>query len=357
MDNGVKKRAGIAVLIVIGVIVVSLLILFGVLFLGGLFITKLAETPREERNDYAEKNAVSYIENKYGFTPKVVSSSVVKESTGPFSSTKTDNCEVHMKNGSKRFTVIIPCVSKSDNGYDNYQYQEILDDYKKFLEEKFDTKIAYIDLDMYTDIPGYSKKTQCTHNLYKNKNFSEVIKHGFLTSVVYDNKDEIYDYMKSLDNEFGVDGMFYEVDINGFVNESRYKEITKSEMNFPDYYYLNFRITRNSRETDLKEYKEIKTDIGLIKYEDVEYERFSYKKISDKCYHITYDTPVERNNKTLYVYISKKDFNIKYEQDYHYTVSGEKRNIDTIYGNKTVSHFRSIIYSKDQEYDLCLVKN
>lgn len=92
---------------------------------------------REQREEsqknllQAEKNAVSYIEEKYGFTADITNSKVESEG-GLFGPTFTGYAFIEMKHDEKRFTVYIDGKTVNQDGRDNYQEEEIT----KFIENK-----------------------------------------------------------------------------------------------------------------------------------------------------------------------------------------------------------------------------
>lgn len=81
----------------------------------------------------ARKNAVEYIENKYGFTPDIISAEQERQ-PGMFNSTPLSTVLVKMKYEDKAFNVYIDGENENTNGKDNYQFNEIKDGMKKFAD-------------------------------------------------------------------------------------------------------------------------------------------------------------------------------------------------------------------------------
>ena len=101
----------------------------------------------------AKTNAVNYVEAKYGFTPKVVGTTVLKVDSGPvpdFTPAPSGRVNVSMKNGDHEFTVNISGEELNTDGKDDYQKFEIADAFKDRLSKELAINIADIDI-RYTD--------------------------------------------------------------------------------------------------------------------------------------------------------------------------------------------------------------
>ena len=101
----------------------------------------------------AKANAVKYIEDKYGFTPKVLDATALKVDSGPvpdFSPAASGRVKVSMRYGDTVFCVNISGEENMTDGRDDYQREEIVDAFKKELSEKTSLEIAEIDV-RYTD--------------------------------------------------------------------------------------------------------------------------------------------------------------------------------------------------------------
>ncbi len=98
----------------------------------------------------AEKNAISYIEKKYGFSPEVLSSKkdydvhVNADIFISYSKTPTGNYQVKMQHDGKDFTVYIPYKKASDGGTDDYQSDEIASAIQAEVSSCFDGKVMAI---------------------------------------------------------------------------------------------------------------------------------------------------------------------------------------------------------------------
>ena len=105
---------------------------------------------RKERNR-AEKNAISYIEKKYGFTPEVVSSTRYYDVNFNFdilityTKNATDEYKVTMRHDGKDFKVFIPFAEISDKGRDDYQSEEIASALKEKVASFFGGKALAMD--------------------------------------------------------------------------------------------------------------------------------------------------------------------------------------------------------------------
>ncbi|MBQ8843104.1 MAG: hypothetical protein IJZ65_10805 [Ruminiclostridium sp.] len=87
--------------------------------------SKEQKAENEKNLRQAEKNAVAYIEEKYGFTPEIIES-VLERYGGLFGSTPHTSALIRMNHNSKDFSVYIDGSTKNTDGADNYQQEEII---------------------------------------------------------------------------------------------------------------------------------------------------------------------------------------------------------------------------------------
>ncbi len=96
--------------------------------------SKEQKAENEKNLRQAEKNAVAYIEEKYGFTPEITES-VLERYGGLFGSIPESTVMVRMSYNNKEFSVYIDGETKNTDGADNYQQEEII----SALTKKFST--------------------------------------------------------------------------------------------------------------------------------------------------------------------------------------------------------------------------
>jgi len=82
----------------------------------------------------AKSNAVKYIEDKYGFTPEVISAEQERE-YGWINSTPLTTVYVRMNHGDRDFGVYIDGASENTDGSDNYQSRDIADCFCSAISE------------------------------------------------------------------------------------------------------------------------------------------------------------------------------------------------------------------------------
>lgn len=87
--------------------------------------SKEQKAENEKNLRQAEKNAVSYIEEKYGFTPEIIESELERHG-GMFGSIPESTVMVRMSYNNKEFSVYIDGETKNTDGADNYQQEEII---------------------------------------------------------------------------------------------------------------------------------------------------------------------------------------------------------------------------------------
>ena len=90
--------------------------------------------------------AIKYIEEKYGFTPKVSYSVGMTEYDGTFYTNATKNVRVVMKHNGKEFITLV-AGEEDSSCYDSYEKDLIINDLKEYFKERlksdFSMDIAY----------------------------------------------------------------------------------------------------------------------------------------------------------------------------------------------------------------------
>ncbi len=97
--------------------------------------SKEQKAENEKNLRQAEKNAVAYIEEKYGFTPEIIESELERYG-GLFGSIPESTAMIRMSYNNKEFSVYIDGETKNTDGADNYQQEEIISALTKKLSEK-----------------------------------------------------------------------------------------------------------------------------------------------------------------------------------------------------------------------------
>lgn len=87
--------------------------------------SKEQKAENEKNLRQAEKNAVAYIEEKYGFTPEIIESEL-ERNRGMFGSVPLTTVIIRMSYNNKEFSVYIDGETKNTDGADNYQQEEII---------------------------------------------------------------------------------------------------------------------------------------------------------------------------------------------------------------------------------------
>lgn len=120
-----------------------------------IFLIILPFLPLEERTKIpaykkqATENAIEYIENKYGFTPKIKRAKceeVIKYSIAPrLWYPLTGYVDIVANDGNRSFNIYISGKEVTEIGFDNYQYNEIKNDVEDILNNTLKTQsISYI---------------------------------------------------------------------------------------------------------------------------------------------------------------------------------------------------------------------
>ncbi len=129
-----------------------------VLTLGGCDTAEQKKINAENEARGSE-NAVRYIEEKYGFTPTVVSAAIDRI-PGGYGGTATGDVIVKLEYNGKEFVVHINGEATNTDGADSYQTEEVMADTMKFVEEH---------------LPGVVNIAYSVNRYYHDDNQEEVI--------------------------------------------------------------------------------------------------------------------------------------------------------------------------------------
>lgn len=166
------------------------------------FLSYCGHNKEEKQNINAYKkqgeiNAISYIEKKYQFTPKILKTKAVTEA--PYMipdlfTPPTGTVLIEASYNNKKFNIRILGNKVTDSGSDDYQYDEIVNDVLRIIKE--DTKVEphyyHISYGVYDDsnlIEEYYNKDnlkEITNNIYFNV-VLEYINNSYLINNDYKN--------------------------------------------------------------------------------------------------------------------------------------------------------------------------
>ena len=145
--------------------------------------SKEQKAENEKNLRQAEKNAIAYIEEKYGFTPEVIESAI-ERSSGLFGGTPLTTAMIRMSYNNKDFSVYIDGETENTDGADNYQQDEIISALTEKLSEKAESakgivgEIKSINIDGGKTHNFFNEAEWNTGNLYSEyfdgENFAEV---------------------------------------------------------------------------------------------------------------------------------------------------------------------------------------
>lgn len=162
------------------------------IMLLGLSACEYTEEEMETTTSYednAEKNAIAYVEQKYGFTPRIVDVEYVtidSEFEIDFSPEKSGFAFIKVRDtgADKNFWVYSKVTEENtENCWDNYQYEEIETAIKKQLEEQLGVDTKHIDLCYGELVSGRKigdnkkadKKYGLVHEYFDGNNLAEVL--------------------------------------------------------------------------------------------------------------------------------------------------------------------------------------
>lgn len=145
------------------------------IFLGGCDTEEEKERTKKAIAQ-ASKNAICYIEEKYGFTPEILEADE-RRNREMFGSTPTTDIYVTMKQDDTTFVVYIDGANENTDGFDNYQKNEILSDMESCVEELTGIQCERI-LMKYGNVEADREEEQyngLVKSLYKTGEFTEVL--------------------------------------------------------------------------------------------------------------------------------------------------------------------------------------
>lgn len=243
----------------------------------------------------AEKNAVIYIKDKYGFTADITNSNV--ESVGGlFGAAFTGYAFIEMEHKGKEFTVYIDGETANKDGRDNYQEEDIKEFVENKLYEKAEIKCDNISMQNYYNY----KKKENMDNYYLLYN----------TYFNGDNFDELYEERRF----YCAVSCFGETDIS-YLNEETMKTI------FGENYITVFSYNYGSPDSDwynkynelasVVSYNNYKYKYGMYISEAISYKYYKngskydyFKPIVQNCGDISYIT---ENNAIIDLYETTPD--------------------------------------------------
>lgn len=135
---------------------------------------------RRQINQYASqasKNAIAYLQQKYGFTAKVLKTRTEKVNTAPvpnFTPDPTGNVYIQMQYQNKKFIVYISGKKRTTDGLDNYQSQQIIEDILEIVERKTKAKPYFYAIEYGNPQLSYKGLVK---EYYHQDNLKNVISH------------------------------------------------------------------------------------------------------------------------------------------------------------------------------------
>lgn len=316
-------------------IIKYVLLLIIVLTVTSCGYTKEEEIEFKEIEIKARENATKYIKKKYGFTPKVISSTAEKEKSDiiiRFSPPPTGYATVECSYKSNKFKVYINGDDKEIDGFDDYQKDEIFKDVGEYIKEKtgleaYKTSIKYRSTtDDYLVKDLYEKES--IEEFIKNNEFKIIVEYINQKNLEYvkqqnlfnlDKTDMLlvnynsisnYEQAKRFDDNF--DNIKGRLNQNALYIESAYLLSNFIDHSTSDYYKFNIKeiddiIYFNSQ-------SDVNGDMTLSKDSIVDINKLLD---SDSCKNLKQESDVYKvnwinnngNNKPeFYIFIKKKDF-------------------------------------------------
>lgn len=175
------------------------IVLFSALLVTGCSYTEEEKAQMEEYKKTAEKNAIEYIEEKYDFTPSVISLECAKVNSVAvldFSPSPTGNVYVEMEDKKRdiHFWVYATGEEKStESCWDNYQHKEMEEEFERRVEFILGEEAEHIDLaygkfattSKYTSDESTPEKTYgLVHEYFDGENLTEILENAVKNKMV-----------------------------------------------------------------------------------------------------------------------------------------------------------------------------
>lgn len=202
-------------LIAIYLVIAAILLFF-------LITTIIKEVDYRNKYNNVKENAVNYIRNKYGFDAEIVE--VTKKDSFQWEDSN-EYVDVKMQYNNKDFWVFADKVKGSSNCVDGYQFEEIQQAAKEYVNKKFpDGDVTYLS---WID-PNHRLPFLCvTDTYFDGSNIEEILKSGKASvKIVFTNRS-----FTEADLEILPD-CFYNTELISFdTNESKNEFLNKRDVN------------------------------------------------------------------------------------------------------------------------------
>lgn len=160
-------------------IIISFILLMSIC-LGGCMRDEENEQDAVEWREQAEELAVTYIEEKYGFTPEVIDSKSNNNDSVVPPSKYISQTIITLSYKDDTFIVVADgSDSTTENVLDNYQAEEIRKAFQDYLSEYFHTPVhdVYLETGRSATIPGkeFNMQYNFFHEYYDGTNLEELL--------------------------------------------------------------------------------------------------------------------------------------------------------------------------------------
>lgn len=213
-------------------IMVGVLLVCGVMMLAGCYSLSDVNEMAQYRKQ-GMKNAVNYIEDKYGFKAKITNVTVntIEEDTQFGDSVYVDEyVYVDMEYEGKEFVVYINGLRETIEGYDNYQEEQITEEICRRIE-------GLVGKEKVLDVQcGYGTSENFVNAYYDGSNLHEIFGDiGWLNrtviSIVDTNIEKLILDSEKIRELFGDRARFTFLN---YRSTEAYEEISKKEFNLPE---------------------------------------------------------------------------------------------------------------------------
>ena len=256
-------------------IVYYLLIVLIMAVLTGCGYTQEEKTEMKRYEKQGRENAENYIKEKYGIDAEVTILNCEKYNSGPmpdFFPSPTGNVFVRMNDQGEDFSVFISGESKTTEGIDNYQFQQISTAFSQELDEitGFYAESVVVCYGEYETVND--EKNGMIHTFYDGGNLAEILQDESARAVVsYVNQAVDQIPVSEISRVTGVDTILFVA----YESREAYQTVQQPCYNLAGWpiengiedqlYQINgYRVVNTGEDTYIKCEKKIQDDIILI---------------------------------------------------------------------------------------------
>lgn len=258
------------------------IILIGIVLFSGCGYTREEKKEMANFEKNGKKNAIEYIQLKYGFTPKILEVKCEKRGSAAVPNLfpkATGDVYVEMSYDGKKFWTFINGEDHTTQGYDNYQLEEIRKAFLEQMEKRLNSKVESVGLGYGLNADRETNYKTCglVNKYYDGENLKEILEDSRynIAEIVYILKEDTNIEKENICNNFGENATYL------FIN-CKDKKASNSMRHF------EFEKYENNMDMNIHRVAIYLRDYTLIKNGEKKYVKYDLKKF-DNFYYILHE--------------------------------------------------------------------